>query len=34
MALPFTDSYRYLGQDVSVSPRLLADLVLTQVTRF
>ena len=34
LPLSFTDSYRYLGQDVSVSPRLLTDLALTQVTRF
>ena len=34
LQLSFTDSYRYLGQDILVSPRLLTELALTQVTRF
>ena len=28
------DSYRYLGQDILVTLRLLTELALTQVTRF
>ena len=32
--LSFTVSYRYLGQDNSVSPWLLTDLALTQVIHF
>ena len=34
LPLLFTDSHRYVGQDVSVSQRLLANLVLLQVTLF
>ena len=34
LPLSYTTSYRYLGQEISVSPWLLTDLALMQVTRF